>query len=57
MGRNGYEIPGHKVTPTVHTMEGTKKSFRMVVIRKEKRQAGKAGSILKVYGRRVALFR
>jgi len=44
MGRNGYEIPGQKVTSTVHTMEDTKKSFRMVVIRKEKQQAGKTDS-------------
>ena len=36
IGRDGHEIPGHKVTSTVHTMTGTKKSFRLVVIRKEK---------------------
>ena len=44
MGRNGYAIPGHKVTSTVHTMDGTKKSFRLVVIRKEKQQAGRTDS-------------
>ncbi len=44
IGRNGHEIPGHKVTSTVHTMEDTKKSFRLVVIRKEKQQSEKADS-------------
>lgn len=36
IGRNGYEIPGHQVTSVVHSMEKTEKSFRMVVIRKER---------------------
>ena len=37
IGRNGYEIPGHQVTSVVHSMEKTEKSFRMVIVRKEKK--------------------
>lgn len=42
IGRNGYQIPGQWVTSVVHTMEKTKKSFRMVIIRKEKKQMKEA---------------
>lgn len=43
IGRDGYKIPGQCVTSVVHTMEKTKKSFRMVVIRKEKKQMKETG--------------
>lgn len=38
IGKNGHQIPGQKVASVIHTMEKTEKSFRMVIVRKEKRQ-------------------